>query len=237
MKRKGSFSAVLIAVVALILLAATLYLSMGAIAGRRAVCGETLLQERQYALSYEAFKDAEKYNRYLLRKNQGIVRGLAESSYGIGNYGEALSFYTLLAAAEPEDAEVRYRLGLLYIDVRDMGKAREQIEALEQMRTYEAQDYADELTERMDDGNLKGLFKDIYDKVAPRLPGFPGSAGDLMDRLPRKKNNIEKREGEPGAEVSPDAVPRSEGGPERGQGAAEEVPEPGPVAEDEEDGV
>jgi len=205
MKRRGSISTILVTVVVLVLLSATAYMTMAAVIGRKVANGEKLLAEKQYAMATEEFKKAEKYSKYFMRKNPDITKGLAESSYELEDYDSAQMYYEQLAVAEPDSAETHYKLGLLSIRAKDLGKTLEQIRVLEEMRTFEALDYATDLTDKMRRGELEGMLKEMYDnaydKIIPKLRDIPGRVEEMLDKIPGKK----KGETEPESEISADS--------------------------------
>lgn len=199
-KRQGSITAALVAVLVLVLLAASAYLSVSALAARKTAQGESHLQNKQYAEALAMFRDAEKYGKFTMRKNPRVTEGIAESYFGLEDYASALEYYILVAAANPNNAKAVYRLGFIYVHEKNYDKASDQIKILEEMRTYEANSYAEELSGILREKAIKGVFKDIYDKLAPKIPGL----GDGLDKLKEKlsPDHDEKQERQ---DTSPDA--------------------------------
>lgn len=207
-KRQGSFSAILVAVIVLILLAGTAYLGAAAVAERRTRHGEKLLLDGQFAGAADKLKEAEKYNKFTMRKNARVTELLAESYYGLAEYDSALEYYKRVIKSEPGNAHARYRLGLIYIDRKEYKEADAQVAGLEKIRTYEAQQYAAELSEAMREDAIKDVFKDVYDKLAPRLPKIPGLTDIFKESPPAGsdgRDGIDGSDGKPEQEnISPD---------------------------------
>lgn len=198
-KRKGSFSAVLITVVVLALLGATAYLGTAALAERKAAVGERLLSDEEYTGAFSAFKEAEKYNKYVMRKNPRVTEGLAKSSEGLEDYDAALDYYLQLAKDEPGNVRTQYSLGQLYVRAKDYGKAEEHIKTLEEIGGAEAEAYAAELEDMVRESAIKGIFKDIYDRLAPSLPKLP-DLSDNFEVKPSSRDNDRLENHEPGTD-------------------------------------
>lgn len=190
-KRQGSMTAKMMTILILILLAGTAYLGTAALAARRTAQGESFLQNGEYAYALGMLRAAEKYNKYTMRKDPRVAEGIAESCFGLEDYTTALEYYTLVVKTDPGNAKAAYRIGLIYIRDENYEKTEEQIMALEAMKTYEAQEYAAALAGIMRESTIKGVFRDIYDRVAPNLPKIPG----LNDRLDSLKEKLSPERG------------------------------------------
>lgn len=205
-KRQGSITATLVALLAFILLAATAYLGTAALAARKTAQGESFLQKGEYAYALDMFRAAEKYNKYTMRKDPRVTEGIAESCFGLEDYAAALEYYTLVVKTDPGNAEAAYRIGLICIKDNNYEKAEEQVTALERMGTYEAGQYAEALEQMIYENKIKGVFRDIYDRVAPNLQKIPGLS-DGLDNLKEKLSpeSGDAREDRERENLSPDA--------------------------------
>lgn len=183
----------LVAVLVLILLAASAYLGIAAVANRRTVQGEAFLSYETYSDALQMFKKAEKYNKYILRKKPRITEGMAESHFGLEDFASALEYYTLTVNAEPNNAKAIYRIGLIYIDNNNCEKALEQIKALRAIDTGEALEYAETLTELMRENVIKGLFQDIFDRLTPgqHKNPKPNDGPDSLEEKPAPDSGTE----------------------------------------------
>lgn len=191
-KRRGSVSALLIIIIVLALLAATAYLGTAALAERKTAQGEALLQNGKFSEALEMFEAAKRYSGCLMRKDARITEGLAESVYGLEDYSAALGYYELLVKSDPENAKARYRLGLLYVREKDYNKAEEQVQVLREIHTYEAKDYADELSDMVREKTMKGIFQDLFDKFGPNLPKIPGLSDGFV--MPKSEDAEDRKE-------------------------------------------
>lgn len=187
-KRQGGVSTILTIIIFLLAAFGTVYLATAALARRNTAKGAALLQNEDYAAAAGMFRSAEKYNRYILRKDLSVIEGLAQSSYGLQDFDAALEYYGRLAGARPEDAKARYRLGLIYIEKKDYGEARKQAAELKEIQTFEADLYAEELTKRIHGRTIRGVFENFYDKFFPQRPDDSKSA-DLWNNRPDKHQN------------------------------------------------
>lgn len=182
-KKQGSITAALVAVLVLVLLAASAYLGVSALAARKTAQGESLLQNGEYSSALDMFRDAEKYGKFTIRKNPRVTEGIAESYFGLEDYVSALEYYIQVVKTDPSNAKAVYRLGLIYANDRDYEKTEEQLNALLEMKTYEANEYAGILSETLRENAIKGVFKDIYDRLAPKIPGLGSGLDKLKDKL------------------------------------------------------
>lgn len=176
-KRRGSITTLVLAIVVLILLAATAYLAAAAVVERNTAQGEQLLKDGQYSEAHAMFSRAEEINKYVRRDDKRIIDGLAKSNFWL-----EVEHYTQVVRDEPANAEARFKLGSLYITVKDYDKVREQIKALEEIRGREAREYARELTQTIGETSPNGIFRDFLDKLEPNLPKIPGlfdGSGDM----------------------------------------------------------
>lgn len=216
-KRQGSMTAALVAVLVLVLLAASAYLGVSALAARRTAQGESHLKNGQYAEALEMLQDAEKYGKFTLRKNPRVTEAIAESYFGLEDYASALEYYVKVALSDPNNSKAAFRLGIIYINEKNYEKAGDQIKALEAMKTFEANAYAEELSDLLRENSIKGVFKDIYDKLAPKIPGL----GDGLDKLKEKllpDSGEEKPESQERDSSSPDSGSKTEAQIKNGTG-------------------
>ena len=174
-KRRGSFFPGLVAMLVIILLSATALLAIAAIRERNITKAESLLRSGDYYGASELFIKAEKFS---LRPESRVVKGIAESSLGMEDYDAAAKYYEKLVKLEPDNVEARYKLGLLYIRAKDYGAAEKEVEALREIGSESAIEGADALAENISSGKVKGFFRDLLKKVAPGLPEIPGITQD-----------------------------------------------------------
>lgn len=195
-KRQGSIAAALVAVLVLILLAASAYLGIAAFAARSAAQGELFLRNGEFASALISFKNAERFDSYVLRKSPRVIEGIAESYFGLDDSALSTEYYLRVVAADPGNAKAVYRLGMIYLKEKNYDKTEEQIKTLQNMRTYEAKEYAEELSELLRENSVKGVLRDLYDRFAPNIPGLPGMSDrfdTFRDRL-TPDTDIEKEE-------------------------------------------
>lgn len=169
-KHKGSFSAVVVSIMAIVLICATGYLFCQTIKNRNLSKAQNLLAADDYTGAIEYFLKADKFT---LRPDSEIQRGLAESYVRIGDNEEACEYYEKLVELDPSNIEDRYILGMLYIEVKDYKKAESQISALRGMKKEEATNHADELTSQIQTKMVKGFFQDFVDKIVPNFKKLP----------------------------------------------------------------
>lgn len=202
MRHNGGFFSGLVAVLVVTLLGATALLAVAAMRERNIVKAESFLRSGSY---HEAAALFSKSDRYSLRPDARVIKGLAESSLGMEDYESAISYYEKLVKVEPNNVEARYKLGLLHIRAKDYGSARKQIEALQLIGTENALSGAEALSESLTSGRVKGFFRDFLKKVAPGLPEIPG----ITEDEPIRPDEPEKDPGtldedEPGDKASSD---------------------------------
>lgn len=185
-KRQGSVTTASVAILVLILLVASMYLGLAAFTARKTAQGELFLGNADFAGALASFKDAEKFDKYLLRKNPRVIEGIAESYFGLDDLASSLEYYLRVTATAPDNAKAVYTLGMIYIKQKEFVKAGEQVKALESMGTYEAKEYAEKLSELLRENSLKGVFRDLYDRFAPNIPEIPR----LNDRLDALKDRL-----------------------------------------------
>lgn len=211
-KRRGSFFPGLVAMLVIILLSATALLAIAAIRERNITKAESLLRSGDYYGASELFIKAEKFS---LRPESRVVKGIAESSLGMEDYDAAAKYYEKLVKLEPDNVEARYKLGLLYIRAKDYGAAEKEVEALREIGSESAIEGADALAENISSGKVKGFFRDLLKKVAPGLPEIPGITQDA----PIRPDNGTGEEGSPGEESPSEGTYAPAPGP--GEEAAE----------------
>ena len=174
-RQRGSFFPGLVVMLVIILLSATALLAIAAIRERNITKAGSLLRSGDYYGASELFIKAEKFS---LRPDSRVVKGIAESSLGMEDYETAAKYYEKLVKLEPDNVEARYKLGLLYIRVKDYGAAEKEVEALREIGSESAIEGADALAENISTGKVKGFFRDLLKKVAPGLPEIPGITQD-----------------------------------------------------------
>ena len=211
-RRRGSFFPGLVAMLVIILLSATALLAIAAIRERNITKAESLLRSGDYYGASELFMKAEKFS---LRPDSRVVKGIAESSLGMEDYDAAAKYYEKLVKLEPDNVEARYKLGLLYIRAKDYGAAEKEVEALREIGSESAIEGADALAENISSGKVKGFFRDLLKKVAPGLPEIPGITQDA----PIRPDNGTGEEGSPGEESPSEGTYAPAPGP--GEEAAE----------------
>jgi tetratricopeptide (TPR) repeat protein len=153
------------------LLVCAAYFAMGAVRERSILEGEALLASENHKDAYDAFKKADKFS---LRPDIRIVKGMAASCLGLEDYDAARKYYERAVKLAPNDAESHHRLGLLCLRAKDYGAADKEIEALRALNTEESMRYADSLAKKRQAGAVKGFFMDILKKIAPNLSEIPG---------------------------------------------------------------
>jgi len=153
------------------LLVCAAYFAMGAVRERSILEGEARLASENYKDAYEAFKKADKFS---LRPDIRVVKGIAASCLGLEDCDAARKYYERAVKLVPNDAESHYRIGLLCLRANDYGAADNEIEALRALNTEESMRYADSLAKKRQAGAVKGFFMDILKKIAPNLSEIPG---------------------------------------------------------------
>ena len=211
-RQRGSFFPGLVVMLVIILLSATALLAIAAIRERNITKAESLLRSGDYYGASELFIKAEKFS---LRPESRVVKGIAESSLGMEDYDAAAKYYEKLVKLEPDNVEARYKLGLLYIRAKDYGAAEKEVEALREIGSESAIEGADALAENISSGKVKGFFRDLLKKVAPGLPEIPGITQDA----PIRPDNGTGEEGSPGEESPSEGTYAPAPGP--GEEAAE----------------
>lgn len=189
-KRSGSITALVLAIVVLVLLVATAYLGAAAVIERNTAQGERLLKDGQYTEAIAVFNRAEEINKYVRRDGKRIIEGLTQSSFWL-----EVEHYTQVVRDEPNNAEARFKLGSLYVTAKDYNKVREQIRALEEIRGREAREYASELTQAIGETSPNGIFRDFLEKLEPNLPKIPGLFDSSRD-MPQKDATVDENKGD-----------------------------------------
>ncbi len=203
-RQRGGFFSGLVVVMVIVLLAATGLLAVATLRERNIAKAESLLRSGDYHESADLFRKAEKYS---LRPDSRVLRGLAESSLGMEDYESAVMYLEKLVKLEPDNVEARYKLGLLYIRDKDYGAAEKEVEALRSIGTEKALSGAEALSENLASGKVKGFFRDLLKKVAPGLPDIPGITDDVPIRPDAGDRDDEDRD--PTQEASEDNEPLS----------------------------
>ena len=174
-RQRGGFFSGIVVMLVILLLSATALLAVATIRERNIVKAESLLRSGDFYGAAELFGKADKYS---LRPESRVIRGLAEANLGMEDYEAATQYYEKLVTLESDNVDARYKLGLLYIRAKDYGAAEKEVEALRGIGTENATQRADALTENLSSGKVKGFFRDLLKKVAPGLPEIPGITED-----------------------------------------------------------
>ena len=174
-KQRGGFLSGFVVILVIILLVGTGFLAVETIRDRNITKAVSLLRSEDYSQAAEFFVKAQKFS---LRDDARVIRGLAECSLGMEDYDSAVRYYEKLVKIEPDNVDARYKLGLLYIRAKDYGAAEKEIDALRSIGTNRAILGADSLSENLTSGKMKGFLRDLLKKVAPGLPVIPGITED-----------------------------------------------------------
>lgn len=174
-RQRGGFFSGIVVMLVIILLSATALLAVATLRERNIVKAESLLRSGDYYGAAELFRKAEKFS---LRPESRVVKGLAEANLGMEDYEIATHYYEKLVKLEPDNVDARYKLGLLYIRAKDYGAAEKEVEALRSIGTESAIQGAEVLSENLSSGKVKGFFRELLKKVAPGLPEIPGITQD-----------------------------------------------------------
>ncbi|PKL04142.1 MAG: hypothetical protein CVV54_07475 [Synergistetes bacterium HGW-Synergistetes-1] len=174
-RQRGGFFSGIVVMLVIILLSATALLAVATLRERNILKAESLLRSGDFYGSAELFRKAEKFS---LRPESRVLKGLAEANLGMEDYETAAQYYEKLVILEPDNVDARYKLGLLYIRAKDYGAAEKEVEELRAIGTESAIQSADALTENLSSGKVKGFFRDLLKKIAPGLPQIPGITQD-----------------------------------------------------------
>ena len=180
-KHRGKFSTFVVAIIVLALLCGTGWFAAQAYMNRTMTTAQTLFEKGDYSGALASFKKADKFS---LRPNAAVTKGLADSYLALGDYDNAKKSYEKLVAIEPQNAKAHYTLGLLSIHAKNYDDAEKQITALREIGGEDGTKYADALRSKMEVGKVKGFFQDLIKKVVPSLPSIPG----LTDETPVDPN-------------------------------------------------
>ena len=180
-KHRGKFSTFVVAIIVLALLCGTGWFAAQAYMNRTMTTAQTLFEKGDYSGALASFKKADKFS---LRPNAAVTKGLADSYLALGDYDNAKKSYEKLVALEPQNAKAHYTLGLLSIHAKNYDDAEKQITALREIGGEDGTKYADALRSKMEVGKVKGFFQDLIKKVVPSLPSIP----DLTDETPVDPN-------------------------------------------------
>lgn len=173
-KKIGGISAVLIILIVFAAAAASAFFVLETLKNRNLAQGTERLGAQDYTAAKEYLIKADKYS---LRPNEDILKGLAVCYFETNESAEAKRCYEKLIALDTQNAEYRYELGKICVKTKDYETAEQQIHTLREMKTPQASKYADELTNAIHTGMVKGIFKDFLDKIAPGLGNIPGLGG------------------------------------------------------------
>jgi len=174
-KHTGGFMTSLISIIAILLICGSSVLFIATLRDRNIKKGEAFLRSGDYAAAMEVFKQADKFS---LRSEARVVKGLAAASLGLEDYESALKYYQKLTGLEPDNIEAHFAIGQLYIRAKDYGGAEREVSKLRSIGSKEAVSAAEKLTSHMHSGMVKGFFRDIFNKIAPSFPKVPGLTED-----------------------------------------------------------
>lgn len=179
-KYRGRFSAIFTAVIAIALALGATVLFTEAYKERNIMRAELFMRDGNTREALICYKNADKYT---LRHEEQVLRGIIECSIAEGDYATARSVTVKLLELDPNDAEMRFTLGKLLIKNKDFDSAKEQIRELRNMRTEETQRYADELTSLIRTDTVKGFIENLIDRVVPMFgtEGSKPASGDLSE--------------------------------------------------------
>lgn len=173
-KRTGGIAAVLIVLIVLAAAAASGFFVLETLKKRNLAQGTERLNAQDYTAAKEYLTKADKYS---LRPDEEILKGLAVCHFETNESEEAKRCYEKLIALDAKNAEYRYELGKICVRTKDYETAEQQIHTLREMKTPEASKYAYELTSAVHSGKVKGIFQDLLEKIAPGLGDIPGLGG------------------------------------------------------------
>lgn len=172
MKRhSGKFSTFIVAIIVIALLCGTGWFAAQAYMTRSLKTGRALYEKGDYSAALASFQKADKFS---LRPNADVTRGLADSYLALSDFDNAKKSFEKLVKLEPRNARALYALGLLAIRAKNYDDAEKQITALRELGGDEGTKYADALRSKMEVGKVKGFFQDLIKKVVPSLPSIPG---------------------------------------------------------------
>lgn len=167
-RHRGGFTAVIVIIIALALMGASGYLIAEMMKNKSTAKGQAAFESGRYEEAFEYYKEADKYS---LRPDAKVVKGLAQSASESGNTEDAHKNYKKLIVMEPNDKDARYEYGKLCIKEKEYKTAEEQVRALRAMNDAKASEYADELTGAIQTARVKGVFGDLLKKIAPAITG------------------------------------------------------------------
>lgn len=174
-KHMGGFMAGLVSIIVILLICGAAVLFVATLRDRNIKKGESFLRSGDYAAAIEVFKLADKYS---LRSDVRVIKGLAASSLGLEDYESALRYYQKLTGLEPDNVEAHFTVGQLYIRAKDYSGAEREARKLRDIGSEEAISAAEELTSQMHSGMVKGFFRDLFKKFVPNFPKIPGITED-----------------------------------------------------------
>jgi tetratricopeptide (TPR) repeat protein len=157
-----------VTVAALALLGGAGWFGLQAVSMRNVVKGEQYLSDENYLDAKDCF---EKADRYSLRPNARVLKGLGQTYLALEDYDSAKNTYVKLVQLDPKDAMAHYALGQLFIRAKDFGGAAQQAKELRQIGSQEALDYASQLEQQSQTGMVKGFFKNILKQIFPNFMG------------------------------------------------------------------
>ena len=94
-KHSGGFTAVLVIIIAIALVGASGYLAAEMMKNKSSAKGDSAFENGRYEEAFEYYKEADKYS---LRPDAKIVKGLAKSAFKSGNTEEQSEWMILLAS-------------------------------------------------------------------------------------------------------------------------------------------
>lgn len=164
-KNRGGTTTILVALIAIAAMAGTALLVVETLKRRSIEKGLTAFAEGDFPAAAEHLERAAKYS---LRPDAPTLLNLARAQYALGEAEKAKASLREAEDADPADAEAKYELGKIFIEEKNYGAAKKEIEALEALGTDEAKEYAQDLKEAAQSGAVKGVIDDFLRKILPR---------------------------------------------------------------------
>jgi tetratricopeptide (TPR) repeat protein len=118
-RHSGKIMTLFVTVAALALLGGAGWFGLQAVSMRNVVKGEQYLSDENYLDAKDCF---EKADRYSLRPNARVLKGLGQTYLALEDYDSAKNTYVKLVQLDPKDAMAHYALGQLFIRAKDFGR-------------------------------------------------------------------------------------------------------------------
>jgi len=167
-RHSGKIMTFFVTVIALALLGGAGWFGLQAVSARNVAKGEQYLSDKNYLDAKDCFEKADKYS---LRPNARVLKGLGQTYLALEDYDSAKSTYVKLIQLDPKDAMAHFALGQLFIRAKDFGGAAQQAKELRNIGSQEALDYAAQLEQQSQTGMVKGFFKNLIKQIFPNFMG------------------------------------------------------------------